>query len=130
MVIPQRPFIPRSITPRSIPSRPISSRPISQKPIPQKPIPPKPTFPDGCSRERFRKELKGAHTPGQFGQLKQKERIGLEKTLFPYKGYGSLISQKDIKTAVGKLKKTRSRIPGGRIAKKRQINLLKRIGGF
>ena len=113
-------------------SKPIVRKPAFSKPIPQKPTLLKPTFPrGGYERERLRKELERAYTPGRLGQLRQKERIGLEKTLFPYGGpggYGSRIDPRDMRKAIGKLKK--SRIPGGRIAKKRQINLLKRIGGF
>jgi len=70
-----------------------SRRPVLKKPAPGK-------------REYARSEFKGLLQGAWRGsRLSQQERIGLEKSLFPYQRYGEKISEGDVKGVLQKLRK-------------------------
>jgi len=103
-----------------------------RKSIPRKPTPQKPTFPkSGYTRSQFRRKLGDAWYPWKSGQLGRRERIGLEKSLFPYRRYGSQISDRDIKRVQRKLGKDIFRARGPERKKLTGYRkILKKAAGF
>ncbi len=127
---PLMPSVPpvRPETPKSGSLSPISL-PRKQKPPENNNIkaqPPKKEF----SRPEVRGKFKRVENTNQIKMLRE-ERVRIEKELFPYKDYGSDISEKDINKRISLLKKERFRTPhtADKIKIEHQINLLKKIKG-
>jgi len=73
--------------------------------------PPAPKGPFATKKDLSRPEFRGVlrraplNVPGGWGTISGKERVGMEKELFPYAKSGQLISEGDVKRALRELKR-------------------------